>query len=96
MKHSTQQLKTFEYRQKIILIEITPGYKQTKKWLTVKGFQMQSWKRVSSRGILISLTKTEAVNNWLVPTKPTELLSFLNYHRDNIQNYADMCAPIYD
>lgn len=57
---------------------------------------MQSWKRVSSRGILISLTKTEAVNNWLVPTNPTELLSFLNYHRDNIQNYADMCAPIYD
>lgn len=56
-------------------------------------------KIVSSRGISISPTKTEAVKNWPVPTNPTELLSFLgflNYHRDHIQNYADICAPLYD
>lgn len=32
-------------------------------------------------------------------TNPTELLSFLgflNYHRDHIQIYADICAPMYD
>lgn len=54
---------------------------------------------VSSRGISISPTKTEAVKNWPVPTYPTELLSFLgflNYHRDHIQNYADICAPLND
>lgn len=32
-------------------------------------------KGVSSRGISISPTKTEAVINWPVPTNPTELLS---------------------
>lgn len=56
-------------------------------------------KIVSSRGISISPTKTEAVKNWPVPTNPTELLSFhgyLNYHRDHIQNYGDICAPLYD
>lgn len=56
-------------------------------------------KIVSSRGISILPTKTEAVKNWPVLHNPTELLSFLgflNYHRDHIQSYADICAPLYD
>lgn len=56
-------------------------------------------KIVSSRDISFSQTKTEAVKNWPVPTYPTELssfLGFLNYHGDHIQNYADICAPLYD
>lgn len=56
-------------------------------------------KIVSSRDISISPTKTEAVKNWPMTTNPTESLSFLgflNYHRDHIQIYADICAPMYD
>lgn len=57
---------------------------------------MQSWKCGSSRGILILLIKIEVVNNLLVLINFIELLFFLNYYRDNIQNYVDMCVFIYD
>ena len=56
-------------------------------------------KVVSSAGISVSPTKTEAVAKWPIPSTQTELLSFLgflNYHRDHIKDYATICADLYD
>ncbi|MES9879356.1 MAG: pol polyprotein, partial [Sedimenticola sp.] len=56
-------------------------------------------KLVTEQGISIDPSKLEAVDSWPVPTNQTELQSFLgfiNYHRDHIQNFAQIASPLYD
>ena len=55
-------------------------------------------KMVSRDGVTISPDKLKAVKNWPVPTNVKELQSFLgfvNYHRNHIQNFAQVSADLY-
>ena len=55
-------------------------------------------KLVSGDGVSISPDKLEAVKQWPTPTNAKELLSFLgfmNYHRNHIQNFAQVSADLY-
>ena len=49
--------------------------------------------------IAMDPAKIEAINNWQVPSTPTELRSFLgvcNYLKPWFQNYSDLTAPLTD
>jgi hypothetical protein len=55
-------------------------------------------KTVNHQGVSISLAKAKAVADWPVPQDRTQLQSFLgfaNYHRDHVQGYAGITAPLY-
>ena len=55
-------------------------------------------KLVSGAGVSISPDKLDAVKEWQVPTNEEELQSFLefmNYHRNHIQNFAEVSADLY-
>ena len=56
-------------------------------------------KLVSAKGIAIAPSKTEAVKKWPTPNSKRDLMSylgFLNYHRDHIENYAEITACLYE
>ena len=55
-------------------------------------------KMVSGNGVTISPDKLETVKCWPVPTNVKELQSFLgfmNYHRNHIQDFAQVSADLY-
>ena len=55
-------------------------------------------KLVSRNGVSISPDKLETVKQWPIPTDAKELLSFLgfmNYHRNHIQNFAQVSSDLY-
>ena len=55
-------------------------------------------KLVSGTGVSISPDKLDAVKEWQVPTNVKELQSFLgfmNYHRNHIQNFAEVSSDLY-
>ena len=55
-------------------------------------------KMVSGNGVTISPDKLETVKCWPVPTNVKELQSFLgfmNYHRNHIQDFAQVSADMY-
>ena len=55
-------------------------------------------KMVSGNGVSILPDKLEAVKGWPVPTNVKELQSFLgfmSYHRNHIQNFAQVSADLY-
>lgn len=56
-------------------------------------------KIVTPEGISVAPDKIEVVQSWPVPNNTTHLLSFLgflNYHRDHIQQYAEITACLYE
>lgn len=55
-------------------------------------------KLVNRDGISLNPDNIAAVREWKVPTTVTEVeafLGFVNYHREHIQGYAEMAAPLY-
>lgn len=53
---------------------------------------------ISVNGISIDPEKVEVVRNWSIPETKKQLqmfLGFANYHRDHIDHYADISAPLY-
>jgi len=53
---------------------------------------------VSQKGVGVDPANIQAVQIWPTPTSVKEVESFLgfvNYHRDHIQNYAELAAPLY-
>ena len=53
---------------------------------------------VSQKGVELSLESVEAIQSWPKPSTMKGLMSFLglvNYHRQFIQGYSDIAAPLY-
>ena len=53
---------------------------------------------VSEAGVSIDPSSVDRVNNWPVPkcTSDVEVfLGFLNYHREYLQTYSELAAPLY-
>ena len=53
---------------------------------------------VSAAGVAINPGNIEKVKTWPIPTSVKEVeqfLGFVNYHRDHIQNYAELTADLY-
>lgn len=56
-------------------------------------------KLVNANGISVAPSKIEAVINWPRPTNQKDLMSFLgitNYHRDDINKFADLTYYLYE
>ncbi|MES9881488.1 MAG: RNase H-like domain-containing protein, partial [Sedimenticola sp.] len=56
-------------------------------------------KIVTKNGISISPSKIDAVTSWPIPNTQKELQSFLgfvNYHRDHVEHFAEIAAPLYE